>query len=287
MRPGYDSTKRNRNIGTAKQGHGRSNRLVIPWPDERVFYERLNKPVSVCRSVFGRETVFLVEPPYPGFVHACTVDDIVRMLELVPAAERFEVRTYVLRQPTRKQRLIRPVWGRLVYSANLGKYSGPTIQIEAQRPGETFKWGRRLVPTDVKALERLRADGHKVRETKRNYLIEISLESIRTTQLYRTLLHEVGHYVHYISSVRDAVAGSANANERLRAEETYWSKPSQELETFANGYAQRLGDILSKGGRIPFERILTGPRLARDGLRRDWFCTSANKTIQPVVLKSS
>ena len=29
-RRGYDPTRRNRNIGTAKAGHGQDNRLVIP-----------------------------------------------------------------------------------------------------------------------------------------------------------------------------------------------------------------------------------------------------------------
>ena len=271
MRPSYDPTKRNRNIGTVKQGRGRSNRLVIPWPDDRVFYERLNAPISVGRSVFGQEIRFLVEPPNPGFAHACTVDDIARMLELVPAADRSGIGTYVLRQPTRKQRILRPVWGRLVYSGNQGKHSGPTIHLEAQRPGESFKWDRRLDPDQMKQLERLRCDGHKVSESKRNYFIEISLDSTRATQLYRSLLHEVGHYVHYVSTVRDAVTGSASASERLRAEDAYWSKPFSEKETFANRYADCLGARLRREKKIPFERILAGPRLARDSLRVDWF----------------
>ncbi|MBO0724602.1 MAG: hypothetical protein J2P52_03300 [Blastocatellia bacterium] len=31
MNQGRDATRRNRNIGTAKQGLGQDNRLVIPW----------------------------------------------------------------------------------------------------------------------------------------------------------------------------------------------------------------------------------------------------------------
>ncbi|MGD2181174.1 hypothetical protein [Lusitaniella coriacea] len=40
-KPGWDARRRNRNIGTAKSGYGKDNRLTIPesWADERLFYE--------------------------------------------------------------------------------------------------------------------------------------------------------------------------------------------------------------------------------------------------------
>ncbi|MDJ0797430.1 MAG: hypothetical protein QNJ51_11470 [Calothrix sp. MO_167.B12] len=47
----------------------------------------------------------------------------------------------------------------------------------------------------VKELERLREDGHRTATDKRHYLISSTLDSIRNTQLYRTLHHEIGHYV--------------------------------------------------------------------------------------------
>ena len=50
-RPGWNPSRRNRNIGTAKSGHGQNNRLVIParWSDDRVFWEKLRDPIAVER----------------------------------------------------------------------------------------------------------------------------------------------------------------------------------------------------------------------------------------------
>jgi hypothetical protein len=54
-RPGREPTRRNRNIGTSKQGHGQDNRMVIPsrWPDDRVYFEVLRNPVPVVRRAGG------------------------------------------------------------------------------------------------------------------------------------------------------------------------------------------------------------------------------------------
>ncbi len=43
QRPGWNATRRNRNIGTARQGHGQDNRMVIPsnWQDLRRYWKRL------------------------------------------------------------------------------------------------------------------------------------------------------------------------------------------------------------------------------------------------------
>ncbi len=84
-RPGYNATRRNRNIGTEKTGHGQDNRLVIPWAwaDDRIFYERLVDPIEVPVKVRSVSTHIIVEPPLRGFVHACTVDDILRVLQLM------------------------------------------------------------------------------------------------------------------------------------------------------------------------------------------------------------
>jgi hypothetical protein len=41
QRPGWNPVRRNRNVGTAKQGRGRDNRMVIPsnWHDSRTFWQ--------------------------------------------------------------------------------------------------------------------------------------------------------------------------------------------------------------------------------------------------------
>ena len=49
----------------------------------------------------------------------------------------------------------------------------------------------------VRELDRLRADGHSVRLDRRHWLIEPNAAALRHTQLFRTLLHEIGHHVDY------------------------------------------------------------------------------------------
>jgi hypothetical protein len=98
-------------------------------------------------------------------------------------------------------------------------------------------------------LERLNGDGHEIVTTKHGYKINVSLESIRATQLYRTLLHEIGHSVD---------------NDRNPA--AFDRKSSLEKETFAHQYADKLRESLVRFGVIPFARILDKKTIARDGL---------------------
>jgi hypothetical protein len=66
MKSGRDATRRNRNIGTAKRGHGQNNKLVIPtrWhPNLTIYYENLCNYRTVLRAVEGRPITFLVEEP--------------------------------------------------------------------------------------------------------------------------------------------------------------------------------------------------------------------------------
>src|SRR5690348_9853529 len=99
-RPGWNPTRRNRNLGTAKSGHGQDNRLVIPSNrrDPRPFWSRLGPHATVTRTIWGRPVTFLVEPVRASSVHACTVDDLFQMLELF-ASDWYWVRLFILRQP--------------------------------------------------------------------------------------------------------------------------------------------------------------------------------------------
>src|SRR6185312_15479594 len=138
--------RRNRNIGTSKSGHGLANRLVIPAAsnDPRIFWEKLRDPVTVEANGF----LILVEPCRPGFVHAVTVEDVVRILGLLPMEDIARLRAVVLRQPTRKQRVLSAVWGRLAYFADFGRARGPAVILEAQRLDEPIEWPRSLSTED-------------------------------------------------------------------------------------------------------------------------------------------
>lgn len=266
MRPGWNPTRRNRNLGTAKQGHGRDNRLIIPkgWPDDRVFWEVLRNPVAVRREVGTSDLTFLVQPPREGSFHACTIDDICHVLAFVPPDHLDGIDLIVLRQPTRKEQSLKPVWGRLAYYAVAGRYSGTAIYLEAHT-GNPSKWSLSLTPDDTAELDRLRADGHGVTKEKRGYRLDHTPQAIRSTQLYRTLLHELGHYVDWLESVlnRPYVDDEAE-DERIRR--AYETKPVRAKEDFAHRYAAETGK------RVPrFAPLLDHEGLRAEGLDPAWF----------------
>jgi len=225
-------TRKNKNIGTAKQGHGKNNKLRIPkgFPGKE-FYEHLPNAEIVKRKVHDRELVFYIEPTLDGFQHCCSVDDICYLLEQVPEDDVDGIDLFLFRQPKRKERILSSVWGRLIYWATLGKKmdaQGTAICLEAQEPPKKLLWTRKQSPYYVRELERLKGDGHKVRETKRHFVIEGEIEAIRSTQL-RSTLHEIGHYVDFMRSFESKVA-----------EKHFETKPWQEKEDFAHRYADTM-----------------------------------------------
>src|SRR5262245_3511603 len=238
MKRGWDSTRPNRNIGTAKQGLGQDNRLVIPWCGLKIYYQNLTEYKIVLRSVHSRSLPFIVERTRTDSCHACTIDDISRVLQHAPSSDFEGIDFIVLRQPKRKEEIIEPVWGRLAYFAEIGAYQGRAIFLEALNPSKPIRWSKSLTPEGQQELERLRRDGHEIITTKHYHTVIISLESIRARQLYHTLLHEIGHSV---DKDRDSAA--------------FDRKSSLEKETFAHQYAEKLRERLVRFGIIPFARM--------------------------------
>lgn len=241
---------------------------MIPegWADDRVFYEVLRAPVVVRRIMGGSPLICLVEPPRPGSFHACTVDDVCRILDHVPPGHLNALDLVVLRQPTRKQELLRPVWGRLAYHATIGRHAGTAIFLEAQQ-GQPFVWPASLDPEDAAELERLRADGHVVTRERRGWRIAPTPRSIRETQLHRTLLHELGHAVDWWTSV--VRPSERLADEALRAglARAYRSRPRRAKEDFAHRYA---AEVVRNVPRF-VAPLLDHASLLADGLDPAWF----------------
>ncbi|MBF2029096.1 MAG: hypothetical protein IGS48_20440 [Oscillatoriales cyanobacterium C42_A2020_001] len=272
-RPGWDARRRNRNIGTAKSGHGQNNQMQIAEGHKGgqypFFYEDLENPVVLSRTIGDREVTFLVEPVQPGFLHACTPDHIAQVLRLLPSNHTKCIDFVVLRQPKRKEYLLESVWGRMCYWVEIHQYSGVAIYLEAQPINEIKRWRKSLLPDDVRELERLAQDGHQVIVERRHYAVYTNLESVRATQLYRTLPHEVGHYVDYLHF------------EEGGEEELFWSKPSKDKEAFAHRYATEFWEREKAAGKIPFERTLNEEALTAEGLAPFWF-TSPSTQIQGI-----
>jgi hypothetical protein len=249
MKRGWDATRRNRNIGTDKQGFGQDNRLVIPWCGLKLYYENLTEYKVVLRLVHSRSLPFIVERTRADSCHACTIDDIARVLQHVPSSDFAGIDFIVLRQPKRKEEIINPVWGRIAYFAEINAYQGRAIFLEALNPSKPMRWSKSLTPDEQRELERLKGDGHEVVTTKHDHIINVSLESIRAHQLYHTLLHEIGHSV---DNDRNPIA--------------FDRKSSLEKETFAHQYAEKLRARLVRFGIIPFARMFDKEIVAQDGL---------------------
>lgn len=256
MRPGWNPIRRHRNIGTPAQGHGEDNRLTIPesWYDRSVFYERLGPCATFTQRVNGHYLRFCVEPTRTGWFHPCSVEDAMGLLSHVPAQDLAALDFIVMRQPTRKQRILRPAWGRAVFQFELAPHSGSAIVLEAQHLAPTV-WRNSLTPEDQRELDRLQADGHQVRKTRRTIEIGPTPAALRNTVLYRTLLHELGHHVDY---------------RRFSADE-WESRPSLQKEDYAHRYAAERLIALQQAGVAPFAPQEDSALRQPNGLSALWF----------------
>ncbi len=207
------------------------------------------------RTIRERTIGFFVEPPTRDCCYACTVEDVARLLSDVPLDDWAGISAVVFRQPTRKQDLLRPVWGRLVFDTQESGITGSAIQLDAQDPRQEIRWSPSLGPDHQKELSALVADGHRVLRSCRWWSIRPTLDSIRATQLYRTLLHEIGHHVDW-----------CRATPKL-----YFRRPLDERERSAHRYAMTLRMELERRATVPFERIRNDAAKRDDGLDPRWF----------------
>jgi hypothetical protein len=255
-RPGWNPVRRNRHVGTKAHGHGDDNRLTIPqsWHRPLCYYELLNSTVALKRDVAGRSIQFLIEPARPGCFYPCTVDDVCALLAGVPSSDLNAIDLIVFRQPTRKQTLLAPVWGRAIFEFETDGFSGRAIVLEAQS-GRPYRWTRRLSPEVVRELERLNTDGHGIERSPRGVTVRPTPASLRHTVLYRTLLHELGHHIDYRRSTDDEWDGKTRSTK----------------EDFAHRYATETFQVLKSTGVAPFAPLLDPVTMARDQLRPEWF----------------
>ena len=203
------------------------------------------------REIGQEECTFLIEETREGIAHAVSVEEVCSLLEEIPKEDGEGLKYIVLRQPTRKEERLSPVWGRLIYSFEYKQDSGPAIILEAIDPDRKIEWPRSLRPDEQAELERLKRDGHAFAETRRNYISPVDLKAVRNTQLFRTLPHEIGHYVHYLEEVVRPYEANPE-QDYLTLWETYNAIPGSEKERFAHGYAEKTVEILrQKGWELP------------------------------------
>lgn len=225
-------TRRSRNLGKAKQGHGRDNEMAIPFPfapKMLLFYERLGTCTRQTRIFDGNEITFIFEKTRKPNVHACSVEDIARVLSCIPAADLKGIDFVVLRQPKRKEEILSSVWGRYHPYGEFDNRFGGVIILEAMDLSRVLRWRKPQDAIWLEELEKLRGEGHEITETPKRFEIRSTLAAVRQTQLFGTVPHEIGHHVH---------ASSHADYERL---------PTSEKERFAEDYAR---DFIERWGEL-------------------------------------
>lgn len=273
----HDPTRRNRNIGTPKQGHGRNNRDRVPrlWSDSVVTWDRGHSHTVVTRHVWGRTMPFLIEPTRQDCAHACTVDDIAKVLNLLPKRHINNysyidgIQGIVLRQPTRKEQSLSPVWARLGYCVEVGGVLGPVVFIEAQQIPLAVHWGTSINPSDQRELDRLVDAADDVQHSRRGHDLRFDLAGVRRVQLFHSLPHEIGHWADMYEHVERPGLDDLDQWEPLW--DRYFQRPGSEREEFAHRYAENAIAELRQAGAVPFDRKLNADALVAEGLRLEDF----------------
>ncbi|SMC20373.1 hypothetical protein SAMN02745857_00926 [Andreprevotia lacus DSM 23236] len=256
MRSGWNPGRRNRHCGTKAHGHGQDNRMVVPmsWHRDSLYIEQLGPHVSLERDIGTHRMRFLVQPSNRGYFYPCSIDDIVQVLRHCKPEHLQYVDAVVLRQPTRKQSVLVPVWGRAQWLYETTTFSGSAIVLEAQSLAP-YPWPANQGPEGQRELQRLRRDGHPVERTRRNIILHPTVASLRNTQLYRTLLHELGHHVDYQRSSSEEWAGKTRSTK----------------EDFAHRYADEAQAAIRALGHIPFAPLQDREAMLTQGLDPAWF----------------
>ncbi|MEX0364907.1 MAG: ImmA/IrrE family metallo-endopeptidase [Ruegeria sp.] len=251
--------RRNRNIGTSSSGYSKSNDMRIPasWEDKHgnytLYYERLEVARFQETPIGDFRLKILYEEPRVGHTYGCSPSDVIKVLtlaaDLVPSLPDI----VAFRQPTRKQRQQHPVWGRFLYFGEFGRHEGAAIILEAQELNAPLSWPKRMSLEDRAEFLRLVEDGHSFTEAKRRFQSTLAEAPIRNTVLYRTLLHELGHWVHYHQEVLNSPT-ALHENQDI-ASDLYFSKSVSEREDYAHAFAEKLRQALRQTDEIPFDPL--------------------------------
>jgi hypothetical protein len=175
----------------------------------------------------------------------------------------------VMRKSTRRQESLSPVWGRLGYWPEICGLEGPGVYVEAQPALAVNNRPLSLNPDQQRELSRLTEDGHVVEKHKRGHKIHSTYSSIRNTQLYRTVPHEVGHYVDYLTFK----AGQGVEHDSEEFWVLYRAKPGKDKEVFAHRYADDFRALMKATGNFPFRQLRDPSKIRLAGMEPDWFAS--------------
>ncbi|MDP4119674.1 MAG: hypothetical protein Q8876_01270 [Bacillota bacterium] len=222
MMPSHRSPeRRNRNIGTKMSGYKKQSRFRIAYQNQKPFYANIKIQGHCQKTVNGKIYNFIVEKLKPNYTYTCNIDEICEVLSHCPDNEIEGLNLIILRQPKQKEEILNPCWGRFIYNFDYNGVLQPAIILEAINLNKEIKIKKsELSPSFQKELQFLQLEGNEITFDKRQITIKMTFQSAKNTQLYRTLLHEIGHYVYYKNG--------------------YVANDYEVKETYANNYAKRI-----------------------------------------------
>ena len=240
-------------------------RIPNYWRDGNRFIAQLENPIQVVRENY----TFIIEPCRPDCYHAVTVEDMVKVLDLLPKKYVEGIAAFVLRQPTKKQESLYSVWGRLAYFAEIDGCKGAIVFLESRKKEDVVNWTKSLDPDGQAELDRIREDGHKVIETRRSWQVHSDFNANRATQLFRTLPHEVGHFVQFCDMVE--FPGEIDFDLWDQLNKKHNQLTTKEKEHYAHRFADEFAAAHEAEGVFPFDPIHDVEQMKKDGLDPAWF----------------
>lgn len=123
-----------------------------------------------------------------------------------------------------------------------------------------------LDPQDQAERDRLIGHVFDARGTYRS-----SPGASRNTVLYRTFLHELGHWVDHLNKVDRPATASEDIEAYSHLSEGYFKRPDSERDAYAHRYADETRARLSSAGTIPFASVLDTDELRAAGMAEEWF----------------
>ena len=130
-----------------------------------------------------------------------------------------------------------------------------------------------MTPDKQAELARLENCGFHIESHTRGFRIVSTPEAIRTSQLYRTIPHEIGHYMHYLHCWENFEWGE----DHERFWQLYGSISPREKEVVAHRYADDFCNKMRNANNIPFDSKFDNTLIRKDNLKPDWFHESGNK----------
>ncbi len=200
----YNATRRNRNIGTAKAGYKNQSVFKEAPSPMRDFLDpdrEFLKCEKVVENVHGQPVTFFTDTLREGYIHSCSIQDVVSVLSRLPADDVAGIGCIRFRQQTRKTETFSLDWGRLRYFG--GPDFCPIIELDSHPCPLVLNMPNSLLPFWQIELDVLKTECKEYKPGKRHHTLTFDAAALRKVQLFRTLPHEVGHWVDYKSGLSE------------------------------------------------------------------------------------